>query len=83
MKKTILFCALAIAALTSCTDASRSKIGGYGDTYKVTVIGGDTTMVFHSTGKVLSEEGSDGYYFTNAANNKLVEVSGNVIIEQE
>ena len=83
MKKTITFLALTIIAVSSCTDASRSKIGGYGDTYKVTVIGGDTTMVFHSTGKVLSEDKSDGYYFTNKANGKLVEVSGNVIIEQE
>jgi hypothetical protein len=83
MKKTITFLALTIIAVSSCTDASRSKIGGYGNTYKVTVIGGDTTMVFHSTGKVLSEDKSDGYYFTNEANGKLVEVSGNVIIEQE
>jgi len=83
MKKTITFLALTIIAVSSCTDASRSKIGGYGNTYKVTVIGGDTTMVFHSTGKVESEENSDGYYFTNKANGKLVEVSGNVVIEQE
>jgi hypothetical protein len=83
MKKTITFLALTIIAVSSCTDASRSKIGGYGYTYKVTVIGGDTTMVFHSTGKVLSEDKSDGYYFTNEANGKLVEVSGNVVIEQE
>jgi len=83
MKKTITFLALTIIAVSSCTDASRSKIGGYGNTYKVTVIGGDTTMVFHSTGKVLSEDKSDGYYFTNEANGKLVEVSGNVVIEQE
>jgi hypothetical protein len=83
MKKAITFLTLTAIVMVSCTDASRSKIGGYGDTYKVTVIGGDTTIVFHSTGKVLSEEKSDGYYFTNADNNKLVEVSGNVIIEQE
>jgi len=83
MKKTITFLTLTIIAVSSCTDASRSKIGGYGNTYKVTVIGGDTTMVFHSTGKVESEENSDGYYFTNKANGKLVEVSGNVVIEQE
>jgi len=83
MKKTITFLALTIIAVSSCTDASRSKIGGYGNTYKVTVIGGDTTMVFHSTGKVLSEDKSDGYYFTNESNGKLVEVSGNVVIEQE
>jgi len=83
MKKTIILFALAIAGLSACTDATMSKVGGYGDTYKVTVIGGDTTVVFHSTGKVLSENKSDGYYFTNAATGKLVEVSGTVIIEQE
>ena len=83
MKKTILFFALAIAGLTACTDASRSKIGGYGGTYTIKVINCDTIITYESTGKVLSEEGSDGYYFTNAANGKLVEVSGTVIIEQK
>ena len=83
MKKTILFFGLAIATLISCTDASRSKIGGYGDTYTVKVVSCDTIIVYESTGKVLSEEKSDGYYFTNAANGKLVEVSGTVIIEQK
>jgi chaperonin GroEL len=34
-------------------------------------------------GKVISEEHSDGYYFTNRETGKLIEVSGNVIIEQE
>ena len=83
MKKTIIILVLTITGLTSCTDATRSRVGGFGSTYRVTVVGGDTTVVFHSTGKVLSEDKSDGYYFTNAENGKLVEVSGNVIIEQE
>ena len=83
MKKTITFLALTIIALSSCTDATRSKIGGYGDTYTVKVVSCDTIITYHSTGKVLSEDKSDGYYFTNEANGKLVEVSGNVIIEQD
>ncbi len=84
--KVIIYFALFIATislLSSCTDASMSKIGGYGDTFTVKVLGPDTIITYHSTGKVISEEHSDGYYFTNRENGKLVEVSGNVIIEQE
>ena len=71
-----------MSGLVSCTDASRSKIGGLGATYTVKVVSCDTIITYRSTGKVLSEDNSDGYYFTNAENGKLVEVSGNVIIEQ-
>ena len=80
----MLFALLTImATMVSCTDAELSKVGGYGDTLTVKVLGPDTVITYHSTGKVISEEHSDGYYFTNAATGKLVEVSGNVIIEQE
>lgn len=90
MKKTnfyvlVFFLVLTIMAmmLTSCTDATMSKMGGYGDTFTVKVLGPDTIITYHSTGKVISEENSDGYYFTNRETGKLIEVSGNVIIEQE
>ena len=80
----MLFTLLTImATMVSCSDAEKSKLGGYGDTFTVKVLGPDTVFTYHSTGKVISEEHSDGYYFTNAATGKLVEVSGNVIIEQE
>jgi hypothetical protein len=89
MRKSTIYAFVLIGALTlmasmvSCTDASMSKMGGYGDTFTIKVLGPDTVITYHSTGKVISEEKSDGYYFTNAANGKLVEVSGNIIIEQE
>jgi len=80
----MLFGALTLmACMVSCTDATMSKMGGYGDTFTIKVLGPDTVITYHSTGKVISEEKSDGYYFTNTATGKLVEVSGNVIIEQE
>jgi hypothetical protein len=80
----MLFALLTImATMVSCTDAEKSKLGGYGDTFTVKVLGPDTIITYHSTGKVISEDKSDGYYFTNAANGKLVEVSGNIIIEEE
>jgi len=89
MKKTnfyvlVFFLVLTIMAMmVSCTDATMSKLGGYGDTFTVKVLGPDTIITYHSTGKVISEEHSDGYYFTNRETGKLIEVSGNVIIEQE
>ena len=89
MRKSTIYAFVLIGALTlmasmvSCTDASMSKIGGYGDTFTIKVLGPDTVITYHSTGKVISEKESDGYYFTNASNGKLVEVSGNIIIEQE
>ena len=83
MKKILITALVLATAMTSCTDAEKSKLGGYGDKFTVKVLGPDTVITYHSTGKVISEDKSDGYYFTNAATGKLVEVSGNVIIEQE
>jgi hypothetical protein len=80
----LLFTVLTImASMVSCTDAEQSKLGGYGDTFTIKVLGPDTIITYHSTGKVISEKESDGYYFTNRENGKLVEVSGNIIIEEE
>jgi len=80
----LLFTVLTImASMVSCTDAEQSKLGGYGDTFTIKVLGPDTIITYHSTGKVISEKQSDGYYCTNRENGKLVEVSGNIIIEEE
>jgi uncharacterized lipoprotein YehR (DUF1307 family) len=80
----LLFTVLTImATMVSCTDAEQSKLGGYGDTFTVKVLGPDTIITYHSTGQVISEQNSDGYYFTNRENGKLIEVSGNIIIEEE
>ena len=71
-------------AFAACTDAQQAKIGGYGQTFKVEVIsGGQVVRTYKSTGKVLSESSSDGYYFTDADTNKLVEISGDVIVTEE
>ena len=83
MKKSFMISALALLMGAGCTDATMSKMGGYGDTFTIKVLGPDTVITYHSTGKVVSEEHSDGYYFTDKATGKLIEVSGTVIIEQE
>ena len=81
MKKLIALLVLVIT-FASCTDATRAKLGGYGDTFTVKVVACDTIITYKSSGKVISENGSDGYYFNDAVTGKLIEVSGNVIIEQ-
>jgi hypothetical protein len=83
MKKKIITLYILSILMVSCTDATISKIGGYGDTFTVKVLGPDTVITYHSTGKVISENGSDGYYFNDRETGKLIEVSGTVIIEQE
>ncbi len=67
---------------TSCTDAKIGKIGGIGDEFKIEMVNcdGSVTKSWISTGKVLSEKGSDGYYFIEKKSGKLVEVTGNLVI---
>jgi hypothetical protein len=81
MKKLIALSVLVIT-FASCTDATRAKLGGYGDTYTIKVMSCDTIITYKSSGKVISENGSDGYYFNDVTTGKLIEVSGTVIIEQ-
>ena len=42
---------------------------------------GNTVRAYHSLGKVVSESGSDGFYFKDRASGRLVEVSNNIVIE--
>ena len=72
-----------VVLLASCTDATQSKITGFGKRYKIEVIsGGQVVRTYISSGKVNSEHGSDGYYFNDETTNKLVEVSGDIIITE-
>ena len=66
----------------SCTDATRSKIGGYGDEFKVEMVNcdGTTSRQWTSSGKVQSESNSDGYFFKDKDTGKLIEVTGRLII---
>jgi len=87
MKKTgtIAFFIAIIMGSTSCTDASRAKIGGYGDEFKVEMINcdGTVTRTWISSGKVQSEQNSDGYYFNDKETGKLIEVTGRMIITKQ
>lgn len=74
-----------IIILTSCTDAERAKLGGYGDEFKVEMLNCDGTVAreWISSGKVQSEANSDGYYFNDKETGKLIEVTGRLIITKQ
>lgn len=82
MKKSLMVLAvMAAVALAGCTDAKKAKMGGYGSEHRVEMYsGGELVRTWTATGKVLSEEHSDGYYFNDKETGALIEVSGDVVI---
>jgi len=82
-RATLLAAAL-VWGLTGCTDSTIAKWGGYGSQFQVTLYAADGSVIkqWTSTGKVKSEETSDGYYFMDQASGRLIEVTGTLIIEK-
>ena len=80
IKITVALCL--IITVMSCSDAARAKISGYGSEFRVELINCDGSVAreWISTGKVKSEETSDGYYFLDKNTDQLVEVTGNLVI---
>ena len=71
-------------SICSCTDAGRAKLTGYGGEYKVEMYsGGQMVRTWIASGKVQSENGSDGYYFNDKTSGKLIEVAGDVVITEQ
>ena len=83
MKK-LIFIALTILFCFSCSDARKAKKFGRGSEFRIEMLNCDGTVVrsWISTGKVRSEQKSDGYYFMDKATGLLVEVTGSIIISQ-
>lgn len=75
----VVVTSLALSVLTSCTDA---KIETYGSTGNITCYsGGKVIYTGVSTGKIGTEEGSDGWYFMEQGTDSLVRVSGDCVIK--
>ncbi|QQG35267.1 MAG: hypothetical protein HYS17_06800 [Micavibrio aeruginosavorus] len=92
MKKYAALCLSAFAVagaavLSGCSDASRAAFNNLGEPAKVKVYsGGKLIYEGVSTGKIKNEENSNGYYFNDKCiqgDNKLVEVSGDVVISRD
>src|SRR5215475_7384668 len=74
MKKLLL---IGFVALMGCTSADLSALGALGHPAQITCYsGGVAVYKGRSTGIVSNEKNSDGFYFTDAATNRLTEVSG-------
>ena len=71
-----------IISFYSCSDAKKAKFGGYGSEFMIEMLdcNGDVSKTWISTGKVSSEQHSDGYYFMEKNTGKLIEVTGHLII---
>lgn len=81
MKKLLFLCAFLTIALVSCTDAGKAKLTNFGNEFTVELYsGGQLVKSWVSSGKVLSEGDSSGYFFVDKATGKLVEVDGDVVI---
>ena len=84
MKYFKLFSIIGIFGFFACTDATCSKTLAFGSSATVECYsGGKLIYKGKSTGKVKSEETSDGYYFQDAKDQSLKEVSGNCVITYE
>ena len=85
MKKILLLVfLLAVLSNTGCYSAQRARIFATASPHKIEVFsGGQVVRTYHSAGRVLTEEHSDGWYFEDSTTGKLVHVAGTVVITQE
>lgn len=77
---------VALLIISACTDATCSKNASFltGQDARITCHSGGVKIFDGcSTGKVSSEQGSDGYYFRDAETNRLVEVSGECFLDYD
>lgn len=64
-----------------CTSAERSKFGALGRPHSVELYsGGKMVRSWTSTGVVMNELDSDGFFFTDAKTDVLVRVSGDLVL---
>ena len=83
MKK-LIFISFILFFAFSCSDAQKARREGRGSEFRIEMLNCDGAVArsWISTGKVRSEQNSDGYYFMDKATGLLVEVTGNIIITQ-
>lgn len=71
-----------IVALAGCTNAQWAQVTSLGSPADIVCYsGGRVIYQGRSTGKVSTEQGSDGWFFQDAADNRLVRVSGQCVVK--
>lgn len=84
MKKLRWIPVLLLFGAVACTDATCGKMFALGDSASVECwSGGQLIYKGKSSGKVLSEATSDGYFFKDMKDGKFKEVSGNCVISYD
>jgi hypothetical protein len=83
MNKLLAAAVMAATSLSACTDAKRAELLSIGSEFQVTLYAADGHAIktWKSQGKVLPEEHSDGWQFTDQ-DGKLQRISGTVVISQ-
>ena len=72
---------LLLATLAACTAADLANITTLGSAGDITCYsGGQVIFTGRSTGKIATEQQSDGWRFVDAASGKLIRVSGDCVI---
>ena len=78
MKRVILL----VALLPGCTCAQMAQITSLGSPGSIQCFsGGKVIYEGRSTGKISTEQGSDGWYFEDSETGKLVRVGGDCLIK--
>lgn len=73
---------LSMLALAGCTNAEWSQLTSLGSPADIICYsGGKVIYQGRSTGKVSTESGSDGWFFQDASDNRLVRVSGQCVVK--
>ena len=73
---------LFLLALLACSDTYRASWKAVGEPGSITCYsGGQVIFDGQSTGKIESEDRSDGWKFMDATNNRLVRVSGDCVVK--
>lgn len=72
---------LIVVAIVGCTDAVRAQYTSIGSAGTITCYsGGKEIGRWTSTGKIATEEHSDGWFFQDASTSKLIRISGNCVV---
>jgi hypothetical protein len=80
LKKIVI--AIALLAITACTDTTAARWQALGAPGHVMCFsGGQKIFDDHSTGKIHNAEASDGYQFKSRTTGRLIEVSGDCIVD--
>ena len=78
MKKLLL--SFILLSLIGCTDAIVGKIRSYGASAKVRCwSGGQIILDEESSGKISSEQNSNGYYFISKKTDEMIEVDADCV----